>query len=281
MQQTSGALRWDRVKADIIVCRKLIDDQPQRLSFDYNWSLGQHYYLSCLMTKPTKWHVCPAKTHISLGTRPVWSESSLCAQWVAKNPSFLHVDSEDWSDWADAEADLSLRWAHMPYCWLCYEAAQFWYSRLASANFPPGHFSHIFIDEAGHAVETETMIAISGIMEVNSGQIVLAGDPKQLGPILRSPYAIKYGLGNTFFYEWNTYDGYYVPHRRGGGHIVFGADPVGVSGHFLVCTISHEPVGGFQLNLHGCNIGTWWRIDLVLVTLTQFSRSLQDLNCQI
>ena len=39
------------------------------------------------------------------------------------------------------------------------------------------------------------MIAISGIMEVNSGQIVLAGDPKQLGPILRSPYAIKYGLG--------------------------------------------------------------------------------------
>ena len=38
--------------------------------------------------------VCPAKTWISLGIRPVWSESSLCAQWVAKDPSFLHVDSE-------------------------------------------------------------------------------------------------------------------------------------------------------------------------------------------
>ena len=25
--------------------------------------------------------------------------------------------------------------------------------------------------------------------------------------------------------------------------------------HFLVCTISHEPLGGLQLNLHGCNIG--------------------------
>ena len=37
----------------------------------------------------------PAKTQISLGMRPVWSESSLCAQWVAKDPSFLHVDSED------------------------------------------------------------------------------------------------------------------------------------------------------------------------------------------
>ena len=27
--------------------------------------------------------------------RPDWSESSLCAQWVAKDPSFLHADSED------------------------------------------------------------------------------------------------------------------------------------------------------------------------------------------
>ena len=37
----------------------------------------------------------PAKAQINLGIRPVWSESSLCAQWVAKDPSFLHVDSED------------------------------------------------------------------------------------------------------------------------------------------------------------------------------------------
>ena len=55
---------------------------------------------------------------------PVWSESLLCAQWVAKDPSFLHADSEDWSDWADAQADLSLRWAHIPFCWFCHEAAQ-------------------------------------------------------------------------------------------------------------------------------------------------------------
>ena len=36
------------------------------------------------MTKKTKWHVGPAKTQISLG-----------AQRVAKDPSFLHTDSED------------------------------------------------------------------------------------------------------------------------------------------------------------------------------------------
>ena len=37
--------------------------------------------------------VHPAKTQISLGIRPVWSESSLCTQWVAKNPRFLHTHS--------------------------------------------------------------------------------------------------------------------------------------------------------------------------------------------
>ena len=43
------------------------------------------------MTEPTKW----AKTQISLGIHSVWSESSLCAQWVAKDPRFLHAD---WSE---------------------------------------------------------------------------------------------------------------------------------------------------------------------------------------
>ena len=52
--------------------------------------------LSRLMTKPTTW-LCAQRrlSQITLGIRPVWSESSLCAQWVAKDPSFLHADSED------------------------------------------------------------------------------------------------------------------------------------------------------------------------------------------
>ena len=37
-------------------------------------------HMGRLMTKPTKWHVRPAKTQISLGIRPVWSESSLSAR---------------------------------------------------------------------------------------------------------------------------------------------------------------------------------------------------------
>ena len=86
------------------------------------------------MTKSTKWLVRPAKTQIGLGIRPVWSESLLCAQWVAKGPSFLHSLSGQqrlWSDWGDAQADLSLRWAHMPFCWFCHVAAHlFLYSIL-------------------------------------------------------------------------------------------------------------------------------------------------------
>ena len=35
-----------------------------------------------------------AKTQISLGIRPVWSESLQCAQWVAEDQMFLHVDSD-------------------------------------------------------------------------------------------------------------------------------------------------------------------------------------------
>ena len=45
--------------------------------------------------KTNKVSVRPAKTQISLGIRPDWSESSVCAQWIAKDPSFLHADSED------------------------------------------------------------------------------------------------------------------------------------------------------------------------------------------
>ena len=45
--------------------------------------------------KTNKMSVRPAKTQISLDIRPVWSESSLCAQWVAKDLRFLHADSED------------------------------------------------------------------------------------------------------------------------------------------------------------------------------------------
>uniref|UniRef100_G3P529 RNA helicase n=1 Tax=Gasterosteus aculeatus aculeatus TaxID=481459 RepID=G3P529_GASAC len=67
--------------------------------------------------------------------------------------------------------------------------------RLVSGAIPAGHFTHVFVDEAGHAVETECLVPLAGLLDAESGQVVLAGDPKQLGPILRSPFALKYGMG--------------------------------------------------------------------------------------
>ena len=50
-------------------------------------------HMSRSTTKPTKWHVRTAKTQINIF--PVWSESSLCNWWIAKDLSFLHTDSKD------------------------------------------------------------------------------------------------------------------------------------------------------------------------------------------
>ena len=56
----------------------------------------------------------PSEDSDQPGHPPRLSRVFACAQWVAKDSSFLHADSEDWSDWADAqsETDLSLRYAH-------------------------------------------------------------------------------------------------------------------------------------------------------------------------
>ena len=73
--------------------------------------------------------------------------------------------------------------------------------------FPRNHFTHIFIDEAGHATEPECIIPVADLLDPNhprGGQLVLAGDPKQLGPILRSPISVKYGLGEYVNAAWIT-----------------------------------------------------------------------------
>jgi len=69
------------------------------------------------------------------------------------------------------------------------------YFRLVSADMV-NHFTHIFIDEAGHATEPETVIPLSGLISSarSNVQIVLAGDPKQLGPVVRSPLATPLGM---------------------------------------------------------------------------------------
>ncbi|KAH7522288.1 hypothetical protein FEM48_Zijuj07G0122400 [Ziziphus jujuba var. spinosa] len=60
-----------------------------------------------------------------------------------------------------------------------------------------GHFSHIFLDEAGQASEPETMIPLSNLCRKNT-VVVLAGDPMQLGPVVYSKDAEINGLGKSY-----------------------------------------------------------------------------------
>lgn len=55
---------------------------------------------------------------------------------------------------------------------------------------------------------------LSGLMDVKEtgnpgGQLVLAGDPRQLGPVLRSPLAQKHGLGYSLLERLLTYNSLY------------------------------------------------------------------------
>ncbi|KAG8439863.1 hypothetical protein GDO86_005872 [Hymenochirus boettgeri] len=60
-----------------------------------------------------------------------------------------------------------------------------------------GHFTHVFVDEAGQASEPECLIPLGLISEV-TGQIILAGDPMQLGPVIKSRVSSVYGLNMSF-----------------------------------------------------------------------------------
>ena len=70
--------------------------------------------------------------------------------------------------------------------------------QLYQLGLSEGHFTHCVIDEAGETTEPESMIPIGLLASSASSQIVLAGDPKQLGPVLQSPEAKMYGFGVSF-----------------------------------------------------------------------------------
>ncbi|XP_070766761.1 putative helicase mov-10-B.1 [Enoplosus armatus] len=67
--------------------------------------------------------------------------------------------------------------------------------RLVTGGIPPDHYTYIFVDEAGQAAEMQCIIPIAGLLKSKRCQLVLAGDPKQLGPIITSGMAQKHGMG--------------------------------------------------------------------------------------
>ncbi|PPQ91576.1 LOW QUALITY PROTEIN: hypothetical protein CVT25_012644 [Psilocybe cyanescens] len=60
-----------------------------------------------------------------------------------------------------------------------------------------GHFTHICIDGASQATEPEAFVSIKTMADSNTN-IILSGDPKQLGPIVRSAIARDLGLEKSY-----------------------------------------------------------------------------------
>ena len=51
--------------------------------------------------------------------------------WILSYP--LSAQRRLWSDWVDSQADLSLCWAHIPFCWFCFVVDHIWH-KVHSVN---------------------------------------------------------------------------------------------------------------------------------------------------
>lgn len=63
-------------------------------------------------------------------------------------------------------------------------------------GIPAGHFSHVFIDEVGQACEPEALIAVKTMSDEKTN-FIISGDPRQLGPIVRSNLALEFKFGRS------------------------------------------------------------------------------------
>ncbi|XP_023243867.1 RNA helicase Mov10l1-like isoform X2 [Centruroides sculpturatus] len=87
---------------------------------------------------------------------------------------------------------MSLISSHRIIVCTCVTAGKFY-----SLGLTVDHFTHLFLDEAGQATEPESMLAIE-LVATGNGQVVLAGDPQQLGPVVHSYNSKENGLKVSF-----------------------------------------------------------------------------------
>jgi helicase MOV-10 len=87
-------------------------------------------------------------------------------------------------------------------------------SVFSGVGMARGHFTHIFIDEAGQATEPETFLSIKLLADSNTN-VVLSGDPKQLGPVIRSGIARELGLEKSYLERLMDRDVYNIQTGRG------------------------------------------------------------------
>lgn len=100
-----------------------------------------------------------------------------CATFSSPNP--LTTPKTDGNgDAIRVELDLETLCEYQVVIVTCGSVGRFLQMKLSTS-----HFTHLLLDEAGQCLETEAIMAIS-LMTGGDTQIVLAGDEKQLGPVV-------------------------------------------------------------------------------------------------
>jgi len=86
-------------------------------------------------------------------------------------------------------------------------AARLW---CTGVGIPKGYFDVLCVDEAGHATEPEVIAVASTLLELHpngddkdnhnnvGGQLILAGDPMQLGPVITSELCKKFKMDRSY-----------------------------------------------------------------------------------
>ncbi|CAN0164996.1 unnamed protein product, partial [Ectocarpus fasciculatus] len=82
--------------------------------------------------------------------------------------------------------------------------------KLYNHGLPRDYFDVVMIDEAGHCWEAEIVACFAWLLKVRTGLLVLAGDPKQLGPVTYSDSKPVSGLGLSMLERLLTTDELYL-----------------------------------------------------------------------
>ncbi|KAG5180774.1 P-loop containing nucleoside triphosphate hydrolase protein [Tribonema minus] len=106
-------------------------------------------------------------------------------------PALLPHAARDGAGFAQLPA-AALRAFSVVVCTLA--AAARLHNQGAAADASGRLFQTMVVDEAGQATEPEALAAVAPLLPL---QLVLAGDPRQLGPVVASPLAAAFGLGRS------------------------------------------------------------------------------------
>ena len=96
--------------------QELVDYSVSLLSLLYNWAVARQNQQNGMCAQ---WRLGSARASAQSG------QSLCCLHEGALVFSYpLSTQRRLWSDWADAQADLSLHWAHWLFCLFCFALAQ-------------------------------------------------------------------------------------------------------------------------------------------------------------